>query len=340
MGNELYTPLQKPQYRIGAVSQLTGIAVATLRVWQSRYAVVSPFKNEGGQRLYSDLEVSKLKMLKSLCHLGHSISSLSKMSLDQLQELLNGEKFKVQNPARLNTSSTPQVLCVIGQGLSARLEAIKFNVNMKLQAMEWGPTFTDLEAALNAPSGQWDWSQALVLLIKLDTLQMLGVERIQALQKRLPNAHIGVLYNYAQSQCLLALSRSGVQLKRDPLSHEELSSWIQELSSSPVPMPLAPEAQVAVQDQRFDQDALAYMMTLSTAIKCECPKHLAELLSQINAFAQYCQECLSQSPQDQMLHANLLLVAQSTRTMYENALETILEHEKITLPSPRVSASR
>ena len=60
MGNELYTPLQKPQYRIGAVSQLTGIAVATLRVWQSRYAVVSPFKNEGGQRLYSDLEVSKI----------------------------------------------------------------------------------------------------------------------------------------------------------------------------------------------------------------------------------------------------------------------------------------
>ena len=34
-----------PKYRIGAVSQLTGIAVATLRVWQSRYAVVEDRKS-------------------------------------------------------------------------------------------------------------------------------------------------------------------------------------------------------------------------------------------------------------------------------------------------------
>jgi len=44
-------------YRIGAVAKMVGVPVATLRVWERRYAVVTPPKTEGGQRLYSDADL-------------------------------------------------------------------------------------------------------------------------------------------------------------------------------------------------------------------------------------------------------------------------------------------
>ncbi|MBC7726365.1 MAG: MerR family transcriptional regulator, partial [Microbacteriaceae bacterium] len=38
-------------YRIAAVSKLTGIPMPTLRVWESRHAVVQPTRNAGNVRL-------------------------------------------------------------------------------------------------------------------------------------------------------------------------------------------------------------------------------------------------------------------------------------------------
>jgi len=328
----LQTQQNEPKYRIGAVSQLTGIAVATLRVWQSRYAVVEPVKNMGGQRLYSDLEVTKLKMLKSLCHLGHSIGSLSKMTIDQLQDLLKGEKFQLIPSSVHSTPSQPQRLCRVGLGLSAKLDSIKFNLSVNVQNLEWGPVYSDLKEALDDPQGLLVQFQPQVLLIKLDTLQTQGLERLERLQAKLPRTSIGVIYSYAQASSLQSLISLGLQVKREPISNVELSTWILSLfkikSQAPTPIEVTQHAQAP----KFDAQSLAYLASISSSIKCECPKHLAELITQINAFAQYSKECLSQNSQDELLHSHLLNVAQSSRTLFENALQKILDHEKITLP--------
>ena len=73
-------------YRIGAVAKLVGIPEATLRVWERRYQVVSPPKSSGGHRLYSELDVLKVTLLKSLTQEGHAISTLSTMDVPQLQK--------------------------------------------------------------------------------------------------------------------------------------------------------------------------------------------------------------------------------------------------------------
>jgi DNA-binding transcriptional MerR regulator len=322
----------EPQYRIGAVSQLTGIAVATLRVWQSRYSVVEPVKNVGGQRLYSDHEVTKLKMLKALCHLGHSIGSLSKMTMDQLQDLLNGEKFEFTPLSMKAKPQLSQKLYSVGLGWVAKLDSIKFDLSMKVQHLEWGPILSDLQEAVDDPQGLLTIAQPQVLLIKLDTLQTQSLERLASLKAKLPGTSIGVLYNYAQASSLHALLSLGIQVKREPISNEELSAWIFSLfkltNQSLVPL----EVPIKFEPQKFDAQSLAYLMTISSSIKCECPKHLAELIAQINAFAQFSQECLSQNAQDELLHAHLLNVAQSCRTLLENALQKIIDHEKITLP--------
>jgi hypothetical protein len=66
-------------------------------------------------------------------------------------------------------------------------------------------------------------------------------------------------------------------------------------------------------------------------VLCECPRHVAELISQLASFEQYSQECLNKSTDDAHLHAFLCHISGSARALFENALEKIAHHEGIDL---------
>ena len=57
-------------YTVKQVATLTGVAEATLRVWERRYAVVSPSRTPGGYRLYDDTQVEALREMASLVEAG------------------------------------------------------------------------------------------------------------------------------------------------------------------------------------------------------------------------------------------------------------------------------
>ncbi len=57
--------LDKPIYNIGAVERMTGIPVATLRVWERRYDFPTVERTEGGHRLYSENTVRQLQWVKA-----------------------------------------------------------------------------------------------------------------------------------------------------------------------------------------------------------------------------------------------------------------------------------
>ena len=51
---------EEPIYNIGVVARMTGIPVATLRVWERRYQFPTAERTEGGHRLYSERELVRL----------------------------------------------------------------------------------------------------------------------------------------------------------------------------------------------------------------------------------------------------------------------------------------
>ncbi len=53
-------------YTVKQVAALTGVAEATLRVWEKRYEVVEPDRSKGGYRLYDDQQVRTLRAMSSL----------------------------------------------------------------------------------------------------------------------------------------------------------------------------------------------------------------------------------------------------------------------------------
>lgn len=60
-----WTGSDEPIYNIGVVSRMTGIPVATLRVWERRYKFPSAGRTAGGHRLYSEHELARLRWVKS-----------------------------------------------------------------------------------------------------------------------------------------------------------------------------------------------------------------------------------------------------------------------------------
>ncbi len=67
---------------------MTGLSPANLRMWEKRYAVVTPQRSDSGRRLYSEEDVRRLTLLKNLSDRGLAIRKTSPLSIDELEQRL------------------------------------------------------------------------------------------------------------------------------------------------------------------------------------------------------------------------------------------------------------
>ncbi len=73
------------RFRIQAVSNLTGVASATLRAWERRYGIPEPVRTESGYRLYTVRDVALVRRIKELCAGGLSVAQAAELVRDQPQ---------------------------------------------------------------------------------------------------------------------------------------------------------------------------------------------------------------------------------------------------------------
>lgn len=76
-----------PRYPVRLAALRSGITPHVLRAWERRYRVVTPSRSAGGQRLYSDQDIERLRLLRRLTAQGHGIGQLAKLPLDELERL-------------------------------------------------------------------------------------------------------------------------------------------------------------------------------------------------------------------------------------------------------------
>lgn len=67
--------MDTPALRIGTVARRTGVAVATLRAWESRYGVLRPGRTEGGHRLYAESDIDRVLAVLRLTAQGWSVGA-------------------------------------------------------------------------------------------------------------------------------------------------------------------------------------------------------------------------------------------------------------------------
>jgi methanogenic corrinoid protein MtbC1 len=77
-----------PWLSIGALSKATGIAVETLRTWESRYGFPIPERKPSGHRVYPMAAVARLRRVAQALALGHRAGQVVAASEESLGQLL------------------------------------------------------------------------------------------------------------------------------------------------------------------------------------------------------------------------------------------------------------
>jgi hypothetical protein len=66
---------ETPGLRIGEVARRAGVATSTLRAWEARYGLTAPARTAGGQRLYREIDVARVRAVKELVDDGWSLAA-------------------------------------------------------------------------------------------------------------------------------------------------------------------------------------------------------------------------------------------------------------------------
>jgi DNA-binding transcriptional MerR regulator len=74
----------RPVYSIGAAARMLGVPASTLRAWEERYAVLTPVRSEGSQRLYSRSQVEQLRYIKDQIDSGMSAADAHRLLAQDL----------------------------------------------------------------------------------------------------------------------------------------------------------------------------------------------------------------------------------------------------------------
>ena len=303
-------PTSIARLRSGTAARLAGLPVTTLRVWERRYGVVAAPKTATGQRLYSQHDVQRLRLLRQLTDRGHAIGTMALLPLDALQLLA-----AAQPPEPMPVRRT----VVIGHVASQRLQAAP--------GCEVLATFDDADAADDAPTlppGPVD-----VLVVQLASLQPGDAPRLLALRTRLGAAALVVSYAFGTAAGVQALRAAGATVVRDPVSARELLRLVCG-AAGPSDRDIRPGTAPA--PRRYGDAALAALAEHPSTVACECPRHLAEILLQLASFERYSSDCGARTPADAALHQALAALAGHTRAQFEQALDRVIAAEGISLP--------
>lgn len=73
---------------IEAVAQRSGLSQHLIRVWERRYAAVTPSRTETNRRLYSEADAVRLALLNRAVHAGHKISNIAGLPTSKLEQLV------------------------------------------------------------------------------------------------------------------------------------------------------------------------------------------------------------------------------------------------------------
>lgn len=307
-------------YRIGAVARLTGISPDTLRIWERRYDIVDPRRTPKGGRLYSQQDVTRLTMIKTLVDQGYAISTVANLPVEELNRRLNSAQ-----PANLPPMGSGQhEVCVVGQAISVRA----CNTERMPQGLELAGAYTDLDAFLE------DETECDTLVIELPFLDR-GIARelhVPELRKRAQR--IIVIYAFSPSSIVSQLQRYGLQTLRAPVALEHIwqqcqLSQTQQVDWQPPEWNPRVASNEPVPPKRFTHDQLVYLSGVTTSLECECPHHMASVIEQLSAFEDYSARCEVSSTKDAALHGYLHQMTARARWLMEVALERLAEVEDI-----------
>lgn len=300
-------------YSIGAAANLTGVAPSTLRTWERRYAALEPTRTSGGGRRYSESDIERIQMLRTLTEAGEAISVAAELDGETLRQRVQA----LRGGHHPNPDPTGPVHAILLHGRFAAQLAASGETGIVVRA--------DARSAIQL--ARWEGEAPDLLLADLELLGSEPEATLERVLEATGAAQAVVEYTFARRAVLSALVDQGARVVRGPLSATDLAQLVRGQGRakpqppSPVPSPTEPIP------HRFDTVQLARLRELNPELPCECPNHMATLVTSLVAFEDYSRRCADQSPADAEFHRHLGLSTGRARTILESLLFELCEHD-------------
>jgi DNA-binding transcriptional MerR regulator len=335
-------PLNEEQdlYEISAVARQTGLSTHNLRIWERRHKVVEPVRSASQRRLYSRDDVQKLSLLKNLVDRGQSISSLAKLEISQLKQRLQDDEAAngaTSGHADATTRTRRCRVAVAGPFVRTVFQEEGL-ASDQIRVVSEHADLDDLQSSVKPGSVD-------VVLIEEATLFKNQIEAIQRMLSSIKARRAVVTYRFAPKSVIAPIDNnlSSITTIRAPadanelrlaclagmtLSRADLGAESEALDQTESPDPLASEDE-AIPERTYSDSELNAISRMDNTIKCECPQHLASLVTSLLAFETYSSQCENQDAKDAELHAYLHAATAKARTAMEQALNTVLRAEDL-----------
>lgn len=329
---------EKEFFEISAVSRLTGISPHVLRVWERRYSVVEPKRSETKRRNYSTEDIQRLALLKTLVDNGHAIGSVANLSTSQLEDRLAAVLNADCDDGPTEEPVLTAVVRVAFVGTKIR-QAVRDAVEAYSGLAIVGEFKDANDFTRSFRRGAVD-----VLILEQDSVFAEDIEAARKLLAERQLRRIVLVYHFAGEDVIRRLNADQITALRAPVDTEEirLACAVEEAFrssgnglSSPAP---AKSNGIATSDppgeipgRAFSEEQLLSIAKRASAVDCECPRHLAGLITGLFAFEQYSERCASRNEQDAALHAYLHRSTAQCRAQMEDALAKVLSDEGISV---------
>ena len=313
-------------YGIGAVARLTGLTDHTIRVWERRYEAVVAERSANGRRQYTAADVEKLGLLKRLTDDGISIGQIAGDSIDELRS-------RAQDISGLSETQVPEriTVAVLGDYLSGRLQTSQRDL-APLEILIADSNRDRFVADLRRHSPD-------VLVFETPILNRETARDLKRMMRDCGAAGGVIIYNFGATRDVDHARDSRLVVARAPVIVDEIRAAVIRAVSQP--LATRPRASTArktavpadwqfsgpVAPRHFNQAQLATLASASTAIDCECPHHLAELVNDLSAFEIYSANCANRDDDDAALHRYLHQTTAQARALIEVALEKVAKAE-------------
>ncbi|MCF8164846.1 MAG: MerR family transcriptional regulator [Sulfuritalea sp.] len=306
--------INKHQYAIGVVARRTQTHPETIRVWERRYELIVPGRSETGRRLYSENDIAKLTLVKRLTELGHSVSSLAKLSNDDLRDRLNASL--ASEPSKYTEQLSKLRVVFANDALRLRLSR-DLLIHEDINVVDFPNK--NLSSVME--------QRADIVIVDLVTLNEESLSDVRHYLSETGCESALVIFNFGTKKSILELEDAGVVCLKGSVAAAEIYRACR--SIKPTLSNSRPALNQPVTSPRFTNEQLSRIAALTSKIACECPNHLAELIINLTAFEKYSSECANRNEEDAQLHSQLNQAAGASRLILEESLIRLMEIEGI-----------
>jgi hypothetical protein len=177
-----------------------------------------------------------------------------------------------------------------------------------------------------------------VLVLDFVDLSKLPASHVQTLLELTQAARAIVTYRFAQRSLVARHTASDrIRMLQGPISltllraHIFLFTLDDTLSTKRSPGDSTMSPVLPPKPPRYTPEQLGKLLEVSSGVQCECPNHMAQLVSGLQAFESYSKECENRDDKDREIHALLYRKTAAAREVMEEALAALVKHERIQL---------